>query len=62
MNQKLSIITINYNNLQGLKRTMDGVLNQTWQEFEYIIIDGGSTDDSAAYIESQSEHIDYWVN
>ena len=59
---KLSIITINYNNLEGLKRTVESVVNQTWQEFEYIVIDGGSTDGSAAYIESQSENIDYWVS
>ncbi len=59
---KLTIITINYNNLEGLKRTVESVLNQTWQEFEYIVIDGGSNDGSAEYIESQSEHIDYWVS
>lgn len=59
---KLSIITINYNNLSGLQRTVESVLKQTVKEFEYIIIDGGSTDGSAAYIESQSEHIDYWVS
>jgi glycosyltransferase involved in cell wall biosynthesis len=61
-NQKLSIITINYNNLEGLKRTVESVVNQTWQEFEYIVIDGGSTDASAAYIESKGEQIDYWVS
>ena len=59
---KLSIITINYNNLEGLKRTLESVINQTWQEFEYIVIDGGSTDGSAAFIESQSENIEYWVS
>jgi glycosyltransferase involved in cell wall biosynthesis len=59
---KLSIITINYNNLEGLKRTVESVVSQTWREFEYIVIDGGSTDGSAEYIESQSEHIDYWVS
>jgi glycosyltransferase involved in cell wall biosynthesis len=59
---KLSIITINYNHLDGLKRTVESVINQTWQEFEYIVIDGGSTDGSAAYIESQSNNIDYWVS
>ena len=59
---KLSIITINYNNLEGLKRTVESVVNQTWQQFEYIVIDGGSTDGSAAYIESQSDTIDYWVS
>ena len=62
MNMKLSIITINYNNLEGLKRTLQSVVNQTWQEFEYIIIDGGSADGSAAYIEGKSENIDYWVS
>ncbi len=62
MNKKITIITINYNNLEGLKRTVESVVNQTWQEFEYIIIDGGSTDGSAEYIESQSDHFDYWVS
>lgn len=38
---KLSIITINYNNLEGLKRTMASVVSQTWTAFEYIVIDGG---------------------
>lgn len=59
---KLSIITINYNNLQGLQRTVESVVNQTWKEFEYIVIDGGSTDGSVTYIESQKEHFDYWVS
>lgn len=62
MNKKLSIITINYNNLEGLKRTVESVLNQTWKEFEYIVIDGGSTDGSAEYIESQNGHFNYWVS
>ena len=58
----LSIITINFNNLEGLKKTMASVLGQTWTAFEYIVIDGGSTDGSAAYIESQKDKIDYWVS
>ena len=62
MTNTLSIITINYNNLDGFKRTVESVLNQTWQEFEFIVIDGGSTDGSAEYIESQSKHLDYWVS
>jgi glycosyltransferase involved in cell wall biosynthesis len=62
MTKKLSIITINFNNLEGLKRTIESVINQTWQEFEYIVIDGGSTDGSAAHLESQRENIDYWVS
>jgi glycosyltransferase involved in cell wall biosynthesis len=60
--KKLSIITINFNNLEGLQRTVESVVNQTWQEFEYIVIDGGSTDGSAAYLESQAPHFDYFIS
>jgi glycosyltransferase involved in cell wall biosynthesis len=42
----LTIITINYNNGQGLHKTLESVLNQTSRNFEYIVIDGGSTDNS----------------
>jgi glycosyltransferase involved in cell wall biosynthesis len=59
---KLSIITINYNNLEGLKKTLTSIVNQTCKEFEYIVIDGGSTDGSKAFIESHSDIIDYWVS
>lgn len=62
VNVLISIITINYNNLAGLKKTMNSVLGQSFKNFEYIVIDGGSTDGSTAYIESQSEKIDYWVS
>lgn len=48
---RLSIITINYNNLEGLKKTVGSVLAQTSSRFEYIIIDGGSTDGSREFIE-----------
>ena len=47
---QLSIITINYNNLAGLKKTAESVLAQTWRDFEWILIDGGSTDGSKEYI------------
>jgi glycosyltransferase involved in cell wall biosynthesis len=43
---KLSIITINYNNAPGLQKTLESVLNQSSRDFEYIVIDGGSTDNS----------------
>lgn len=48
---KLTIITINYNNASGLRKTVESVLNQTSKEFEYIIVDGGSTDDSVQTIQ-----------
>jgi glycosyltransferase involved in cell wall biosynthesis len=57
-----SIITINYNNSEGLRQTIDSVVSQTYHEYEYIIIDGGSTDGSVNIIKSFSDHIDYWVS
>lgn len=47
---KLSIITINRNNADGLKRTLDSVAAQTKKEFEHIIVDGASTDRSVEVI------------
>lgn len=57
---KISIITINYNNVEGLKRTIESVVNQTSKDYEYIIIDGGSTDGSVDVIKLYSNRIDYW--
>lgn len=59
---KYSIITINYNNRDGLERTIQSVINQTCQDFEYIIIDGGSTDGSVDVIKKYADKIDYWVS
>lgn len=47
----LSIITINYNNNIGLQKTIESVFNQTFKNYEYIIVDGGSTDGSQEIIE-----------
>lgn len=60
--KKFSIITINYNDLAGLKQSMTSVIEQTFKNFEYIVIDGGSTDGSAEYIESQKDRLDYWIS
>lgn len=59
---KLTIITINYNNYEGLKQTIESVIGQTYNEFEYIVIDGGSTDDSKQLIEKFNSDIAYWVS
>lgn len=47
---KLSIITVNLNNREGLRKTLDSVACQTWRDFEHIIIDGASTDGSVDVI------------
>jgi glycosyltransferase involved in cell wall biosynthesis len=62
MKHKLSIITINYNNKKGLEQTFNSVFNQTYQDFEYVVIDGGSTDGSKELIEQYQDKIHYWVS
>lgn len=52
---KISIITINYNNTEGLRRTLASVAAQTYHDIEHIIIDGGSTDDSVGVIKEYAE-------
>lgn len=58
----ISIITINYNNRNGLQQTIDSVINQTFEDYEWIVIDGGSTDGSKELIEKYSNHFAYWVS
>lgn len=58
----ISIITINFNDLAGLKKTMASVLAQTYNNIEYIVIDGGSTDGSREYIEAHKDSLAYWVS
>ncbi len=48
---QLSIITINRNNAAGLEKTMQSVLSQTRTDYEYVVVDGASTDGSVAVIE-----------
>lgn len=60
---KLSIITINYNNAEGLERTLNSVLTQTYRNIEHIIVDGGSTDGSVEIIKEYadaSKHTVIW--
>ncbi len=67
-NPLLSIITINYNNKDGLKKTIDSVAGQTCYEYEHIIIDGGSTDDSVDVIKDSLKNkkygsqVSYWCS
>lgn len=52
---KLSIVTINYNNAEGLRKTLASVAAQTYCDIEHIIIDGGSTDGSVEVIKEYAE-------
>ena len=63
---RLSIITINYNNIEGLKKTAESVLSQIFRDFEWIIIDGGSNDGSKDFIESLAAkpgaNVSFWCS
>lgn len=59
---KYSVITINYNNNIGLSHTIKSVVSQSYRDFEYIIIDGGSTDGSVDTIKENAKQIDYWIS
>ncbi len=59
---KISIITINLNNAKGLKKTINSVCAQNYSDIEYILIDGGSTDESLAIIQDSADKLHYWIS
>lgn len=59
---KLSVITVNYNDKEGLLKTVQSVVGQSFKDYEYIIIDGGSTDGSVEVLEKYAGKITYWVS
>lgn len=59
---RLSIITINYNNLVGLEKTIKSVKEQSFSDYEWIVIDGGSSDGSKALLEREQVHFSYWCS
>ena len=56
LTMKLSIITINYNNAEGLRKTLASVAAQTYADIEHIIVDGGSTDGSVEVIREYADN------
>ena len=60
--KKFSIITINFNNKEGLRKTLDSVVCQTFTDYELIVIDGGSTDGGAALLEEYGKYITFGVS
>lgn len=59
---KLSIITINFNNASGLLKTIQSVITQKFRDYEYLIVDGGSTDDSLSILNVYSDEITSWIS
>lgn len=61
-NPIISIITVSLNSEKYLERTIKSVINQTYPNIEYIVIDGGSTDSSIDIIKRHEDKITYWVS
>ena len=59
---KCSIITVCYNNRDGLRQTAESVRRQTFTDYEFIVLDGGSTDGSAELLKEYSDIIKYGVS
>jgi glycosyltransferase involved in cell wall biosynthesis len=59
---KISIITPNYNGATYLEATIRSILDQNYPNLEYIIIDGGSIDNSVEIIKRYEKHLAYWIS
>lgn len=59
---KLSIITVAYNDLNGLKRTTNSIQEQTFNDYEWIVIDGNSNDGTREYLASLKKQPDFWCS
>lgn len=62
MGIKISVITINLNNLEGLKRTVQSVLDQNHPDIEYLLIDGGSTDGGKDFIKDNQDRFCFYLS
>lgn len=58
----VTIITVCRNHAKELERTIRSVESQTWQEKEYLVIDGASTDETIAVIKAHEAAITYWIS
>ncbi len=59
---KITVITVVYNNVSDIKDTLDSFVAQTWPEKELVVIDGGSTDGTAEIVRAYSDKIAYWCS
>ena len=62
MSVKISIITVCYNNKYGLEKTIESVKTQTYKEYEFIIVDGASSDGTLDLIAENKRYISTWIS
>ena len=59
---KLTVVTPTYNQGQFIEKTIDSVLSQGYPNLEFIIVDGGSKDNTVEKIKQYEQHLAYWVS
>jgi glycosyltransferase involved in cell wall biosynthesis len=59
---KISVVTVVYNDKEGLQKTIDSVTSLNYDNIEFIVIDGGSNDGTAELMRKYESNIDYWVS
>ena len=62
MEPLISIIAESYNAVKSIEETILSIINQNFKDFEYIIIDGGSTDGTVGIIKKYQDKITFWVS
>ena len=62
MANKVSVITVVFNDVAHIRETIESYLSQTWEDKEYIVIDGGSTDGTLDVIKEYADNINYWIS
>lgn len=62
MSNKISVITVVFNDFANIRRTMESYFSQTWEDKEYIVIDGGSTDGTADVVREYADRLAYWCS
>ena len=62
MRNKVSVITVVFNDVSNIRATIESFFAQTWAEKEYIIIDGGSTDGTVEIIKEYADRLAFWCS